>query len=276
VELRIALFVLAGAVLGFLADRLSARWPSHRPDADPAADGKLDADAALSADATLTADQAPAATATPTGEPASPVGTTPTPDGASTATSTPADLGTEPPRRGLDWRTPTMILVGAIAFGALAVRWTETRDVLILAPYFAALVVLMATDLDQRLLPDLVTLPMIPIVAILVVAGVDPLLAGKDLAIVSAVIAGLGAPALLILSSLVLKGGIGIGDLKLAISLGALSGISRLVVGFLIASAASSVILVALMATRRIGRRSLIPFGPVLIAAGMIAALLPG
>lgn len=241
-DLRIALFVLAGALLGFAADRLSARWPSHRPDADAAADRKPEADGTL----TVGESSAPAAAIAP-----------------------------EPPPRGLDWRTPAMVLVGAIAFGALAARWTGTRDLVVLVPYFAALVVLMATDLDQRLLPDLVTLPLIPLALIAVLTGIDPLLQSKDLAIVSSVIAALGAPAFLILTSLVMKGGIGIGDLKLAVSIGLLSGISLFVVGFLVAAAASSVILVALMGARRIGRRTLIPFGPVLIGAGIIAALLP-
>lgn len=236
-DLRIASFVLVGAVLGLVADRLSARWPSHRP---PTGETDVEADGSLT-------------TSEPTtpGAPASP----------------------DPAPRGLDWRTPTMIVVGAVAFGALAARWTDPRDVLILGLYFAALVVLMATDLDQRLLPDLITLPMIPIALVLVLLNIDPLLQGKELGLVSAVLAGLGAPAILIATNLALKGGLGVGDLKLAVSLGLMSGVTRFIVGFLIASAASSVLLIALIASRRIGRRTAIPFGPVLIAGGMIAAL---
>ena len=97
VQLIVAL-AIAGAILGFAADRLSARWPSHRqPDApaDP---------------------QAPS---------------------------------TPPPMRGVDWRSGAMAIVGAVAFGALAARWTEPRDLLILGVYFAALVV--PGDFSQRL-----------------------------------------------------------------------------------------------------------------------------
>jgi leader peptidase (prepilin peptidase)/N-methyltransferase len=244
----IVLFALGGAVLGFAADRLSARWPSHRP---------TDADAAPAL--APHADAAPAPALDPTQTPA------PHPTRAAAATVA---------RRGLDWRTATMVLVGAIAFGALAARWTEPRDLAILGLYFAALVVLMATDLDQRLLPDLITLPMIPIALVLLVAGLDPLVQGKELGIVSGIAAGIGAPILLIATNVVLRGGLGVGDLKLAVSLGLMSGVSRFVVGFLIASAASSIILIALLASRRIGRRSAIPFGPVLIGAGLIAAFI--
>ena len=65
------------------------------------------------------------------------------------------------------------------------------------------------------------------------------------------------------------------GDLKLAVSLGLMSGVSGLFAGFLIASVLSSVVLLLLIASRRIGLRSAIPFGPILIAAGIIATLLP-
>jgi prepilin signal peptidase PulO-like enzyme (type II secretory pathway) len=51
-------------------------------------------------------------------------------------------------------------------------------------------------------------------------------------------------------------------------------GISHLIQGFLLASIGSSVVIVLLIATRRIGRRTPIPFGPILIAAGIVAGLL--
>ena len=67
------------------------------------------------------------------------------------------------PCAGLDWRTAVVALGAAVAFGLLPIRWQEPRDLVLLGIWFAALTVLVATDLDQRLLPDLVTLPLIPI-----------------------------------------------------------------------------------------------------------------
>jgi leader peptidase (prepilin peptidase)/N-methyltransferase len=167
-----------------------------------------------------------------------------------------------------------MVAVGALAFGALAARWSEPSDLAILGGWFTALTVLLASDLDQRILPDLITLPMIVIALLLVVGGVDPLLEGNPLGLAGAIAGGIGAPAVLLITSTVLRGGIGMGDLKLAVGLGLLSGASRLVMGLLLASAASAVVLLALLATRRLSRRSVIPFGPVLIAGGFLAALL--
>ena len=184
--------------------------------------------------------------------------------------------------RPMDWRTAALVLVGALGLGALPVRWSQPLDLAILVAYFVALIVLMATDLDQKLLPDVVTYPLA--IAGLLLVGffllqppleVNPLLRSKQLAVASALIAAVGAPALLAGTSLLLRGGIGIGDLKLAVGLGLMSGLAKLFSGFLIASAASSVVILGLVAARRIGLRSAIPFGPVLIVGGMIAALLP-
>jgi leader peptidase (prepilin peptidase)/N-methyltransferase len=177
--------------------------------------------------------------------------------------------------RALDWRSVAVPIASATAFAALAARWTEPRDVLILVAYAAVLMVLLATDLDQRLLPDILTLPLIPIVLAIVLLGWDPLLADKGWPIVSAVAAAVGAPLLLLLSDRVLGGGLGMGDVKLAVSLGLMSGVTRLVGGFLVASIAGALVLLVLIALRRLSLKSTVPFGPVLIAAGILAALLP-
>jgi len=177
--------------------------------------------------------------------------------------------------RRVDWRTAAVALSAGAAFAALLARWSEPRDLLVLGLFLCALMVLLATDLDQRLLPDLITFPLMGYSAIVLLLGWDPLLSGKDLGVASGLVAGVAAPALLLVSDRLLRGGLGMGDVKLAVSLGLMCGISRLFAGFLLASALSSVLLVALILTRRIGLRSAIPFGPTLIAAGVIAMLLP-
>ena len=177
--------------------------------------------------------------------------------------------------RGRDWRTVVLSLGGAAAFAALAARWTEPLDLAILSVYFVALLVLMATDLDQKLLPDLITLPLIGVAVVLVVTGLDPLLAGKEQPIASALIAGIGAPVLLFALDVVVKGALGIGDLKLAAGLGLMSGVSRLFGGLVVASIAAAVVLVVLIVARRLTMKTAIPFGPILILGGILAALAP-
>jgi leader peptidase (prepilin peptidase) / N-methyltransferase len=177
--------------------------------------------------------------------------------------------------RGLDWRTVVLTLAGALVLGGLFWRWTDPSALLVLVPFALALLVLMATDIDQRLLPDLITLPMIVAAAVVLVAGWSPMLAGKEFALVSGLAAGIGAPVFLFVTDFFLKGALGFGDLKLAVSIGLLSGISRLFVGFLLASVGFAAVLLVLIASRRLGLRTAIPFGPVLIGAAFVAMLLP-
>jgi leader peptidase (prepilin peptidase)/N-methyltransferase len=177
--------------------------------------------------------------------------------------------------RAIDWRTVAIVAASALTLALLLGRWPETADRVVLGIYLGALMVLAATDLDQKLLPDVITLPLIPFALLTVILGIDPLLAGKDLALGSAIAAGIGAPLLLLLTDRLFGGGLGMGDVKLSVSLGLMLGVSRLLAGFLVASIAGALVLVVLIAVRRLSLRSAVPFGPILIAAGIIGALLP-
>jgi leader peptidase (prepilin peptidase)/N-methyltransferase len=178
--------------------------------------------------------------------------------------------------RHIDWRTVVMVLVGAAVGAVLVTRWTEPRDLVVLGIYCAALVLLCATDLDQKLLPDLITLPLIVFCAVVLALNWAPALADKSLGQVSGVIAAVGLPVFLFVTDRLLRGELGWGDLKLAVSVGLMSGVSNVFVGILAASIGFSVVLIALIAARRISLRSAVPFGPVLIITGFIAALMWG
>ncbi|HEY5488706.1 MAG TPA: prepilin peptidase, partial [Candidatus Limnocylindrales bacterium] len=141
------------------------------------------------------------------------------------------------------------------------------------AVLFVALLVLLATDLDQRVLPDLITLPLIVFAAVLLIGDWSPALANKDLGRISGLAAGILAPVLLLVSDRVIGGDLGMGDVKLSISLGLIFGLSALFYGLLLASIGFAVVLIGLMAVRRLGMKSAVPFGPVLIFAAFLAAL---
>ena len=200
--------LILGAIVGFGADRLSARWPAH-------------------------------------------------------------DSGIV---RGLDWRTVAVTAAGAAAFAALAARWTDPLDLLVLGVYVAALIALLATDLDQKLLPDLITFPLMGYALVVLLLGLNPVLAGKS-QLLSAGLAAVGTPALLAISDRLLHGALGMGDLKLAVSLGLMFGASQLFLGFLVGSVAYAVVVLALVLSRRVSMKTAIPFGPALICAGVVAAV---
>jgi leader peptidase (prepilin peptidase)/N-methyltransferase len=63
------------------------------------------------------------------------------------------------------------------------------------------------------------------------------------------------------------------GDLKLAVSLGLMFGVTQLMIGFLLGTVAFAAIVLVLVISRRVTLKTAIPFGPALIAAGVIAAV---
>jgi leader peptidase (prepilin peptidase)/N-methyltransferase len=177
-------------------------------------------------------------------------------------------------RRRPDWRTLLLALIGATVAAGLVTRWSEPRDLAVLGIYCAALLVLLATDLDQRLLPELVTLPLIVLCGVVLALNWSPLLDDKSLGQVSGVAAAIGLPVFLFVTNRIQHGQLGGGDLTLAVAIGLMSGVSSLFVGILAASIGFSVVLLALMAIRRLSLRSMVPFGPVLILAAFVAALI--
>lgn len=176
-------------------------------------------------------------------------------------------------RRRFDWRTVTVAFVGGVGFAAIAARWsTDSQALLVLGVMGIALVLLLATDLDQRLLPDEVTLPLIVFAAAVLLLGWSPILAGKQFGLVSGIATAIVAPLLLLITDRIIGGQLGLGDVKLSVSLGLLFGASAMFYGMIVASLAFSAVLIALIAARRLSLKSVIPFGPVLILGAFAAA----
>lgn len=177
-----------------------------------------------------------------------------------------------PPGRRVDWRTALTALVGAVALGLLPVRFGDPLALLIFGAWFVTLVIGLATDLDQRLLPDVLTLPVIPVGLAYAVSGANPLV-GSDLQ--SAVLAAVAIPLLLYLPSIPFgAGAFGIGDVKLLAGVGLLAGGPGALNSVILALLVSGVVLIVLLAARRIGRRSYVPFGPFFIIGAIWTVLL--
>jgi leader peptidase (prepilin peptidase)/N-methyltransferase len=177
----------------------------------------------------------------------------------------PAD---EASRRSFGPRTVALAVGSGLAAAAIAARselpWWGTAIYLVL---LALLVLLTATDLEQRRLPHLALDPLIAIAAAFVpfnpsVQPVDALLGAV------AAVGFLGALAV------VVRGGLAAGDLYLVAPIGLALGwpviFSALFIGAFLAAGAS----VALLALRRVGMRSYIPFGPFLVGGALITLLL--
>jgi leader peptidase (prepilin peptidase) / N-methyltransferase len=130
----------------------------------------------------------------------------------------------------------------------------------------AALVVVTATDLERRIVPNRVVLPAGAAVLALQTAGHPS---------VEWALGAVGAAGFLFLAALAYPGGMGMGDVKLALLIGALLGRTTpvgILLSLLLALVPSAVLLVRHGAR---ARRLAIPFAPFL-AAGAVVALFAG
>jgi leader peptidase (prepilin peptidase)/N-methyltransferase len=174
--------------------------------------------------------------------------------------------------RRIDWRTPVVVTVGALSLGALTVRFTDPVVAVVFGAYLVALVLLLATDLDQRLLPDVITLPAIPLALAFCLTGLNPLVPPGVLLIALAV--SIGVPLLLWLVSIPFgAGAIGQGDLKLLVSVGLMAGPMRMIYGSIYGALLAGVALLVLLVLRRITLKTYVPYGPFLIIGAIWAVL---
>jgi len=130
----------------------------------------------------------------------------------------------------------------------------------------AALVVSTATDLERRIVPNWVVLPAaVAVLALQTVAHPSPVWA----------IGAVGASGFFFLAALAYPGGMGMGDVKLALLIGAMLGRTT-PVGVMLGLLFGLVPSIVLIARHGAGARKLgIPFAPFL-AAGAVVALFAG
>jgi prepilin signal peptidase PulO-like enzyme (type II secretory pathway) len=176
----------------------------------------------------------------------------------------PAD---EASRRGPGWRTLLLAVGAGAAGGSIALRstlplWATAVHLLVLA----LLVVLAATDLEQRRLPHLVLDPLI-----LVALAFVPF--NPEVAPLEALLGAAAAVGFLGLLGLIIRSGVALGDLYLVAPLGLLLGWPAIFLAVFFAALISSVTSLALLASRRVGLKSYIPFGPFLVAGAVLALL---
>jgi leader peptidase (prepilin peptidase)/N-methyltransferase len=178
-----------------------------------------------------------------------------------------------PAGRPIGWRTAVCVVVGGLALAGLPGRFEDDGlAVVAFGAWFVTLVVGLAIDLDQRLLPDVLTLPVVPLAAVYAVSGQNPLVGG---ALLAAVVAAVLIPAVLYLPSIPFgAGAFGLGDVKLLAGMGLMLGGERALGATLVGLLVAGAVLLGLLATRRIGRRSYVPFGPFLILGALWAVLL--
>ena len=166
----------------------------------------------------------------------------------------------------IGWRYPAVELITAALAAACVLAFGPSLHALAAAVFCIALVAIAATDIERRVVPNKIVLP--AAVAVLALQLVrDPSIEWPA--------AGLGAALFLFLVALAYPRGMGMGDVKLALLMGAALGKTvpvALMLGMFAALVPSVYLLVRHGAA---ARKMKIPFGPFL-ALGSVVALFWG
>lgn len=176
--------------------------------------------------------------------------------------------------RPRDWRTWLVVATGGLAFAAAVARFgAAPLHLAVVFPYVAVLIVLFATDLDQRLLPNLLTYPLVVFAVVVYAIGASPFIPTVEDLAWAAGAAVLVPAALYLLAIPFGRGAIGEGDLKLLVSVGLFAGAPKLFYGLVVGAFAAGIVVAILVFVRRLSMKSFVPYGPFLIAGALWAIL---
>jgi leader peptidase (prepilin peptidase)/N-methyltransferase len=161
----------------------------------------------------------------------------------------------------IPWKYPLVELLTALLVGASVLAFGFSAQSAVAAFFCAALVAVSVVDLERRIIPNRIVLP----AAAVVLAAQTLLFPSPEWAL-----AAVGAALFLFLAALAYPAGMGMGDVKLALLLGAMLG-RTVPVAMMIAMIAALVPAIVLLirhgsAARKMG----IPFGPFLAFGGIV------
>jgi leader peptidase (prepilin peptidase) / N-methyltransferase len=163
-------------------------------------------------------------------------------------------------------RYPLVELVTAVAFAVIVLVNGLDADLVVELPFVAMLIAISGIDLEHRIIPNKIVVPM-------AVFGIAATAAVRPDFLVEALIAGAAAFTFMFVIALVHPKGMGMGDVKLVGVMGVYLGLSvvpALAIGF----TCGSIVGVAILARHgAAGRKRGVPFGPFLALGGLVALL---
>jgi len=166
----------------------------------------------------------------------------------------------------IPWRYPAVEAVTALLVAACGLRFGVSAEAFVAAGFCIVLVVISAIDIEHRIVPNRIVVPAAA-VALVAQTLIYPSLEW--------VLAALGASGFLLAAALAYPKGMGMGDVKLALLLGAMLGRNvtvALMIGFVAALVPAAIL--ALRHGAKV-RKIAIPFAPFL-AFGAVVALFFG
>lgn len=168
------------------------------------------------------------------------------------------------------------VLTAALFAGSF-LRTDDLEEASFVAAASAVFVALAFIDLEHRRVPNVIVLPSTA-AAVLWVAGAA-LAEGDPRMLVESIASGAAAFVLLLVIALAAPGGMGMGDVKLAAFIGVVCGRfgwEALVLAIFSGFVAGGVVGTVLLAVGRAGRKTTIPFAPMLCAGGIAGLFAQG
>lgn len=166
----------------------------------------------------------------------------------------------------IPWRYPAVELVSALLVAGCAWKFGLHPEALVAAAFCLVLVAISATDIEHGIIPNRIVLPA-AVVILAAQTAIHPSLQW--------IVGSLGASGFLFAAALLAPKGMGMGDVKLALVLGAMLG-KLVIVGMFVGLLAAMVPAIVLIIRLGVGARKVkLPFGPFL-ALGSVIALFAG
>lgn len=149
------------------------------------------------------------------------------------------------------------------------IRYGQSPYLVIYLLLFSAFLVIAVIDFEQKIIPDMITLPGIAV-------GITASFFLNYITPKASIIGLLVGGGLFFLIAILSRGGMGGGDIKLMAMIGTFIGWLGVIVTTMIGSMLGAIVGIALMIMRKKGRKSQIPFGPFLVLGATIYILWGG
>jgi leader peptidase (prepilin peptidase) / N-methyltransferase len=160
----------------------------------------------------------------------------------------------------------TELALGVLYAATVLVLWGDGGEIAIGLVFVTTLLAVTLTDLERRIIPNKILI-VAAAVAVVLAAATDPGSLPERLA------AGAAAGGLLFLAALAYPRGMGLGDVKLAATMGLFLG-RNVAPAILVALLAGSLVGLAMIARQGAdARKQAIPFGPFLALGGVVGLL---
>jgi leader peptidase (prepilin peptidase)/N-methyltransferase len=173
----------------------------------------------------------------------------------------------------ISWRYPLVELLTGLGALSIFLKSGLTLATLIYFIFIACLLVITFIDLDHRIIPDVITLPGIPVFFVMALAVPDITLKNS---LIGLLIGGGSLWAVAFIYKLVTgKDGMGGGDIKLLAMMGVLIGWQGVLFTIFISSAIGAITGLLVMLVQKGNLKLAIPFGPFL-AIGAVAYIFFG